>query len=291
MYAIRKKDLLCFLCGSEDVCRIEDGSTNEYIAENRAIEDFLKYIEPLYNKSLTKIRERNIDKDTIFVIAGFASFVASCSPTAIRIFGPPMRDIVELEIKRLDKKGLLPPPPAELDGQTMSDLLNKDEIEIIIDPQFTQAMGITHLLNQTKFFGNSNWDILINREADSPFFTSDYPAAISFPRDARVMHRIVPLAPDIAVRIMPNPARGRDKCDFKFGHFRSRFLELRREQIREVNQSIVRCAESLVFSRHNQPWVERFVKRHAKYRIQLDTHKVPRGSRTLSLNQLTVRDT
>ena len=46
MYAIRKTDLKAFTPDSQSVCRIMDGSTNAYLKDNRAIEEFLKTIEP-----------------------------------------------------------------------------------------------------------------------------------------------------------------------------------------------------------------------------------------------------
>jgi hypothetical protein len=52
MYAIRKSDLKRFPTKSQDVCRIEEGSTNAYLTKDRAIEEFLKDVEPRYNASL-----------------------------------------------------------------------------------------------------------------------------------------------------------------------------------------------------------------------------------------------
>jgi hypothetical protein len=46
MNAMRKPDLKAFPCRAQDVCRIEDGSTNAYLRSDRAIEEFLKNIEP-----------------------------------------------------------------------------------------------------------------------------------------------------------------------------------------------------------------------------------------------------
>jgi hypothetical protein len=42
MYAIRKTDLKIFTPNSKVVCGINDGSTNAYLREDRAIEEFLK---------------------------------------------------------------------------------------------------------------------------------------------------------------------------------------------------------------------------------------------------------
>jgi hypothetical protein len=56
MHAIRKSDLKRFPARSRDVCRIEDGSTNAYLKEDRAIEEFLRDVEPRYDASLAKLR-------------------------------------------------------------------------------------------------------------------------------------------------------------------------------------------------------------------------------------------
>ncbi len=45
MYAIRKSDLDRFTPRSNDVCRMDEGNTNEYLTEPGAIEEFLKTVE------------------------------------------------------------------------------------------------------------------------------------------------------------------------------------------------------------------------------------------------------
>src|SRR5713226_7428829 len=65
MYAIRKSDLKRFCCGSRSVCRIEDGSTNAYLKEDRIIEKFLLDVEPKYNASVAKLRDGKIDQECI----------------------------------------------------------------------------------------------------------------------------------------------------------------------------------------------------------------------------------
>src|SRR5260370_4234413 len=75
MYATKKSDLKSFRCNSESVCRIEENSTNAYLANDRAIEDFLHIIEPKYNRSLDKLRGGDIDEECIGAISRFASFL------------------------------------------------------------------------------------------------------------------------------------------------------------------------------------------------------------------------
>ena len=41
MYGFRKRDGHVFPCSSKDVCRVQDGSTNEYLLKDRIIEEFL----------------------------------------------------------------------------------------------------------------------------------------------------------------------------------------------------------------------------------------------------------
>src|SRR6266480_1785572 len=111
MYAIRKSDLKSFECRSRDVCRIEDGSTNSYLIHDRAIEDFLRDVEPKYNASVAKLRTGKIDQECIYVVAGFVSFITSCTPAAMRIHSEPLKRLVETEAAVLDRNGMLPKAP------------------------------------------------------------------------------------------------------------------------------------------------------------------------------------
>jgi hypothetical protein len=45
MNGFRRRDGHVFPCSSKDVCRVQDGSTNEYLLNDRAIEEFLKTVE------------------------------------------------------------------------------------------------------------------------------------------------------------------------------------------------------------------------------------------------------
>jgi hypothetical protein len=111
MYALRKSDLKAFTCRSEDVCRIEEGSTNTYVRESRIIEDVLTEIEPHYNASVEKLRTETIDHRTVFAIGGFISYVQTCSPAGMRIFSEPLRKQLEAIAEVADANGALPIPP------------------------------------------------------------------------------------------------------------------------------------------------------------------------------------
>jgi len=107
MRGFRKRDGLIFQCRSRDVCRVENGSTNEYLLHDRAIEEFLKQ-----------------SRDAIYIISGFVACVSSCSPTAMRLGTDPLRNAVEATAKVLDAQGQIPRAPAALGGEAITDLLS-----------------------------------------------------------------------------------------------------------------------------------------------------------------------
>ena len=186
MYAIRKSDLKKFPCAARDVCRIEDGSTNAYLKEDRAIEDFLLDVEPKYNASVAKLRDDKIDRESIYAVAGFIAYVASCSPAAMRINTGPLQGTVAAGVAVLDKQGLLEKAPPSLGGKSATELLGDGTIHFDIDHKFPQAISISNVTHHVSVFGNSKWEILHNNEKESPFFTSDYPVAIETTSDPRV---------------------------------------------------------------------------------------------------------
>jgi hypothetical protein len=186
MYAIRKSDMATFECNSKSVCRIEDGSTNAYLRGDREVENFLKLIEPNYNKSLDKLRRGAVDQETIFAIGGFVAYVISCSPAAMRIFSDPLRASVAATAAILERSGELPPSPPALGGKTLTELLSGGLVQINIDPKFPQALGINSIMNYVSVFGNSHWEILSNDEPGNSFFTSDFPIGYEPSDDPRV---------------------------------------------------------------------------------------------------------
>ncbi len=284
MYAMRKSDLKKFTPNAQSVCRIEDGSTNAYIRENRAIEEILKTIEPRYNSALAKLIGDNIDQECIYTIAGFTAYVITCSPTGMRVFSQPIKAMVETEVAAAEKLGLLPPPPEQLGGKRLAELLSTGDIEIAVDQKYPQAIGISTILQHVAAFGNFEWEILLNHFDESPFFTSDFPAAIETTKDWRVLNRIVPLAPNLAVRIKPNLKIDRKRADFSFANFDRRIRHVSFEEITEINELIVRCAEDSVFYRDHLAWVEKFIARNRSYRIEPTTQKVCQGKGTLVIS-------
>lgn len=292
MYALRKSDLKRFKTKSQDVCRIEDGSTNAYLKEDRAIEEFLKDVEPRYNASLAKLRENKIDKECIHAIAGFAAYVVTCSPAAMRIHSGPLKATLESTAAILDAQGLIPKAPQALGEKSITELLADGTVKFSVDPKYPQAIGISNVLHHVSVFGNSPWDILHNGEADNPFFTSDYPAAIEVMDLNTPINRIVPLAPDLAIRIRPDIQLSGTKPDLGFAKFKAVPRRLKRAEILGLNRLIVRCAEDLILYRDDREWIEGFVAKNRSYHVEPVTQKLPHGTGDLlvSTQRILARD-
>lgn len=293
MFAIRKSDLKAFTSNSQAVCRIMDGSSNAYLREDRAIEDFLKTIEPHYTAALDKLVAGEIDHISIYTIAGFVAYVISCSPTGMRIASEPLKTIVETTTATMEVKGLLRPPPPQLADTTLTELLREGAINIRIDPKYPQAIGINSILKLTAIFGNCKWENLHNDFDDSPFFTSDFPAAIEKTDDLRILNRIVPLAPNLALRIKPNLTLDKSRLDFSFTDFGYRHRKVNRKELVELNSLIVRCAEDCVFYRDDHPWVRPFVSKNRHYHIEPYTYRLttPTGTQLFSTQRVIARTT
>jgi hypothetical protein len=278
LFGMKKSDLKMFPCRSEDVCRIEEGSTNAYLVRERAIEDFLLGIGPKYNAALAKLRRGLPDPECIFVLAGFAAYVSCCAPAAMRIGTPPLQKKLEIEARKLDAAGALGKAPPLLGSKSLTELLADGTVEFRIDPKYPQALGISGILERLWVWGNSAWEILRIEDPGLALCTSDFPVAVE-PRPDRSVNRIVPLAPDIALRIIPdNRLRGvQPDMSFRLTSCRSRVLS--RADVVRVNRAVVRCAEELVFFQDKLDWIIGFVSKHRYFRIETVVERTRLGGR------------
>ena len=290
--AIRKRDLHEFKPWTKDICRIDEGSTNKYLNEPRAIEEFLKRIEPRYNSALKKLRSSQVDAECIFTVAGFIAYVSSCSPTSMRLETSPLAETLKEVARRLDAGGKFPPSPPELGGKTLPELLEEGLVDLNIDPKYPQAIGIKAIYSLLYTLGNFDWELLNNPfAADYPFFTSDYPIGMEKTKDLRIINKVVPLAPDFAVRIRPRFDVNPRTISHDFSKLRYRTVELNQTEVMAINELIVRCAESQVYFRNECPWAIDFVRLHSGFRIESVNHQIrtPDGG-LLLISSYTVTD-
>lgn len=290
--SIKKSDLKTFPAKTQDVCRIEDGNTNPFLKEERAIEEFLKEVEPRYNASIQKIRDDKIDAATIKCIAGFVAYVITCSPTGMRLHSGPLKALLKAEASILDNAGIIPKAPqGPLGGKSMTELLETGTVKYDVDPKYPQAMGIAAIMHHVSVFGNSRWEILLNFQDFDPYFTSDYPVAIETFDINTPINRIVPLAPDLAVRIVPDQQLQGQKADLSFSNFNSTRRAQKRQNVVDLNRRLVQCAENLVFYRDDYEWVGRFVEKNRRFWIEpvSETVSTPRGKAIFSTHRIRER--
>jgi hypothetical protein len=280
MYAMRKSDLKRFTPKAKDVCRIEDGNTNDFLVEPRVIEDFLKPVESRYNAAVSAFETGKPDQEAIYVLAGFVSYILTCSPGAMRINSGPLKANVEAAAKLLQAMGRIPPPPQNVGGKDLADLLEAGKVKFDIDPKFPQAVGVANILQRVAMFGNFKWDVLINEHQDCPFFTSDFPVANEASANPRLLNRIVPLTPTVAVRIQPDINLDHDAVTYEFRHFSHNRRKVKRQEAARINRLLVQSAEDTVFFHDDQPWVASFIEKNRDYRIETETVdlKQPRGN-------------
>lgn len=273
-------------CGTKSQCRDNHGSTNDYLEEPRAIEIFLKDIEPKYNEALDSIRERKPNSDTVFTIAGLAAYIEGCSPGGVRISQKVMQGFAEAQgslIKAKNADG----------GQThLAEVNLSDEslkpVTVKVKSKYAQSFGITGLLRRLYLLGNSNWDFIINDSQNSQFLTSDFPIAfIDSSVDARFNDRIFVLAPDLAVLIRTNIDYQYNGVN-RFKEFKYRFSDASRRDVMSINKAIVRCAESTIYYRDESDWVFSFVKKNRHFRIEPKFRHVSNGESDYIITEIVV---
>lgn len=104
MYALRKQDQKEFTPDSSSICRIEDGSTNVYLQDPRAIEEFLKLIEPKYNAASSAISQGSPDQQSIFALSGYMATILTCTPAANRLGSEDLKELLKHLAVQLGKK-------------------------------------------------------------------------------------------------------------------------------------------------------------------------------------------
>jgi hypothetical protein len=284
MYAIRKSDLKAFPCTSQSVCRIEEGNTNKYLTNERAIEEFLLNVEPKYNASIVKLRKGNPDTECVLAIAGFVAYIGCCTPAAMRIHEEPLQAELRSAGELLDRQGLIPKAPPSLGGKSLTELLADGTVHHKIDPKFPQAIGIDTVVGRTSIYGNSQWEVLQNTSNDNPFFTSDYPLVLERTSLGALPNWIIPLAPSLAIRIAPDVRLSRKAPNLSFPAFSFRRRQLGPHEVRSINRLIVQCAEDIVFHRDDHDWISGFVAKHRRYRVSAVTERIPHGSGFLNVS-------
>jgi hypothetical protein len=100
----------------------------------------------------------------------------------------------------------------------------------------------------------------------------------------RILNRIIPLAPNLALRIRPDLSLGRGQADFSFRNFGFHTRRVSCQEVINLNCLIVRCAEDMVFYRDDHPWILPFIAKNRHYRIEPHTHELQTAEGTLLIS-------
>lgn len=265
LHAVRKSDLSFFTPRSKDVCRVEDGSTNEFLTENRVVEEFLKGIEPAYEPCLTRIANGEFDWNSRQVFSGFLAYIQTYTPTALRMFDPMTRAVLERTNKLLEESGELEPLDApelpDWNGKSMSQLMAEGKVELKIDLKMPQAMATTQLLNIRDSLASNDVTIL-RPKGRGRFLTSDFPSVILDHYQNKFAQRFIPISPKFGLVFHTHTSiEERD-------HAHYRFVDIGAKKVQRINDEIIRAAESLVFSSHKYPWLLDRVRKFKKFRVE-----------------------
>jgi hypothetical protein len=68
------------------------------------------------------------------------------------------------------------------------------------------------------------------------------------------------------------------KPDVTVAKFNATSSHLKRAGVLAINRLLVRCGEELIFFRDDREWVEGFVSKNRRYRIEPVSHKLPHGT-------------
>lgn len=265
LIAVRKSDLSVFTPRPKDVCRVEDGSTNQYLTENRAVEQLLKEVEPAYEPCLAKVAAGELDWKARQVFSGFLAYIQTYTPAALRMFDPLTRAILERTAKLLEESGELEPISVpelpDWHGKTLSQLTEEGKVKLEIDLKMPQALATTQLLKVRDSLASS--DVTVFRPTGrSRFLTSDFPSVILGHFQNKFAQRFLPISPKLGLLFHTHTSiKEREEMHH-------RFVDLGERGTQSINDEIIRAAEGLVFSTHRYPWLLDRVKQFRKYRVE-----------------------
>jgi hypothetical protein len=266
LYAVRKSDGSEFTPNSRSICRLDDGNTNDYLSEPRAIEEFLTSVEPSYNRAVDALAAGTPSHEDVYVIAGFIAYVMSCSPAILRIQSYPLMRMIEHVGVALDEAGRFPPMPESL-GNSFSDALQRGALNVNVNHMYPHAVGVTQIYSRLSAFANSDW-LILNNPTNCPFLSSDFPVAYGPDGVHPFSYRTFPLSPSLAVRITTSDRSRIADEEFRFQNFRFALREIARQEAIEINQSVAKCAESQIYSSTMSDALRAFIQRNSNYRIE-----------------------
>lgn len=268
VHAIKKCSGTTFNAWPKDICRTENGSTNDYLAEPRIIEKLLKGIEPAYERILGDLHSKRVTPENREILAGLFAYFIMYTPTALRLLGGVLKHQVEALTRVASAAGTLEPidlpefPPFH--GKTVAHLIDSGRMTVNVDSRMGQAMATTKLLDVVKLFCACDWTVVHANDESSLFFSSDHPSAILCHVEGKFAQRVFPVSPYCAIVVHTDTGYYDANRTPKIW-----FTDPRKGAVMRINEQIVASAEDLVFFAKPEHWISKFVKKHSSVRLDM----------------------
>lgn len=282
LHVFNKEKQKPFMPMPKGICAERGGSTNEFLDEPRQMELFLKSFESQYLSSVAAISNGNYDKDNIVCISKLIAAVNVCSPTARRLHMPFMKKFLETSARAYDNHRDFIRPL----GRRVSDLIDSGRIQVEVNERYPESIAMDILDEVVAELTNSKWTLFINRK-DEPFITSDFPIAIGeHSTEPRFNSKLFPLSPTLAVKIEPDINSEMDTESLRFFSFRRK--EITTNVLKDFNQKIAKCSETMIIYMSHKNTFLNFLERHCSYRIEQKVEVINqrRGAYVISKNQI-----
>lgn len=283
LHAYDKKGLKHFTARTRDICYAHDWDTNPYFQDQRAIDKYLKVIEPKWNYGVTDIHNLLKYEEIKYFMAGYIAVLVSCTPTSIRTLTHATEEmiasagnILACQMQQYPERF---PDSKPLPPDIFEQIMAAGGLKAKVDPKHTHARTMQNLLDLQWHFYKSPWMILDN-ETENPFLTSDYPVAYYYSKpQARIPYRFVPICPRYAILIKPSL----DKADRKspkepFDKYpitETDICSIRPKFPKILNKLTIQGAERFIISAYDTPWIMKLVKKYKNWKMDSGTVRLP----------------
>jgi hypothetical protein len=235
-------------------------------------------VEPYWNPAVENILQGPISNHDKFVIATYLANLMTCTPGWRRVgishhnqhYRAQLALLQELKGQRGERDAMF------LEGMAM---LQRGELAIDTDPDYIKGLMTKNLMQYAWYIYNREWTVLANNSMQL-FLTSDNPVALDYSgaKDALV-HRYLPITPRLCLAVrfdsLPDPAAERLSPQELAAALQRppRGLISRAicglDRVRYINRVQVRSAEDLVFSPVASEGIEKLVKKHGAYGVDV----------------------
>ena len=283
LHAYNKGTLKHFTPTTKNICCAQDWDTNPYFEDERAIEHYLRVVEPKWNYGVEDIQSLLEYEEVKFFMAGYIAVLAACTPSTIRTLTHATSEIIaasgNILARQMQENPERFPDVEPLPSDIFEQIMESGGLTAKVDPKHTHARTMQNLVNLQWHFYKSSWMVLKN-ETDNPFLTSDFPVAYYYPNlSSAIPYRYVPISPEYAILINlslhdadrkapKEPIKEYPITDINISEIKPKFSKI-------LNKLTIQGAEKFIISAYDQPWIMQVVKRYKDWRMDSGTVRLP----------------